>query len=463
MGLKQPRAFEEGDMLYLVAPVSPATPTASEIEEFAFGKSIVDDLRQQAPNENLAWFGGHYVEADRPNLNGAMWLSQELAIASLTPVMMPVTVMHDYRSAVGVIAHADLQLPGQGNQARSKIETALALWKHRFPDAVEEAEHNYQQGTLMQSMECHSPDYNCSECGMHFVKLPQKAEQQFWCDHLKASHGGSSQNAAADQNRNASRILRNVTFTGSGLIFGSRGKVGADPEANLSAFQQEVAEFHTASHRNVSRKSQTQRRSTRRMDEITIPKTEYDELQRRPSRQELDDAVKRAQDAEAAAEKAEQEKAAAETAQKAAEEKAEQATAKVTEFEEKANRQSLRDTRWEALGNEFTAKLDTLPSTKANLLRDAESMEDAAWDTRLKEVEETTGLKRDAKKDGGNGGGGGGGGGSEHENAIFNRDEVARYGGGGGESGGTGGPQRQSPGERRSVMSGLTKPKSKTS
>jgi hypothetical protein len=76
-----PTAFERDDMLYLVAPVVPHQPTQNEIEEYAFGKTLVDDLKRAAPNENIAWFGGHYVEADNPNLNGAMWLGEDLAIA----------------------------------------------------------------------------------------------------------------------------------------------------------------------------------------------------------------------------------------------------------------------------------------------------------------------------------------------------------------------------------------------
>src|SRR4051812_38114342 len=101
--ITKPTAFEQGDHLYIVAPVVPATPTDAEIEEYAFGKDLVAQMKGHAPNEMLAWFGGHYVEADRPNLNGAMWLAEDLAIASLSPVMMPVTVMHDPRTAVGVI------------------------------------------------------------------------------------------------------------------------------------------------------------------------------------------------------------------------------------------------------------------------------------------------------------------------------------------------------------------------
>jgi hypothetical protein len=85
------RVYESGDRTYLVGSATLFTPTESEIEEFAFA----DELKRQAPNPNLLWMHGQYVEADIPNGNKAIWKSEELAIKSLTPMYMPVTVMHD--------------------------------------------------------------------------------------------------------------------------------------------------------------------------------------------------------------------------------------------------------------------------------------------------------------------------------------------------------------------------------
>jgi hypothetical protein len=49
-----------------------------------------------------------------------------------------------------------------------------------------------------------------------------------------------------------------------------------------------------------------------------------------------------------------------------------------------------------ALGEGFTAKLGD--TTKANLKRDAATLDETAWDTRLKEVEELVAVKRDAEE-----------------------------------------------------------------
>lgn len=99
-----------------------------------------------------------------------------------------------------------------------------------------------------------------------------------------------------------------------------------------------------------------------------------------------------------------------------------------------------------------------MPTTKANLLRDAESLDNDQWDARLAEVEESTAVKRDAKKDGKDDGKDSGK--DDREQAIFQREEVASAQGGSGS--GLAPASRQTLGERRSVVGGLlTPPKAK--
>jgi hypothetical protein len=101
-----------------------------------------------------------------------------------------------------------------------------------------------------------------------------------------------------------------------------------------------------------------------------------------------------------------------------------------------------------------------MPTTKANLLRDAEGLDENAWDARLKEVEEATATKRDATKDGdaNKDGEAEKDKDKDRENGIFQREEVARFQGGGG---GAASSRTQTPTERRSVMAGLLKPPAK--
>jgi hypothetical protein len=411
--LKGTLVYEEGDKLYLVAPVTPFEASNEEVAGFTFGA----DLLSRAPNPHIAWFRGHYVEADQANGNGAMWSSKELAIKSMTPMLMPVTVMHDPRTAVGAIADLALRTPEADKVPRAKIDTVLALWAHRFPEVVEEANHNYARGSLMQSMECLAPNYDCATCGMGFTKLPGGVERAQWCAHLKG-----------EADVPGVRILRSVVFTGTGLIFGSRGATGADPSAHLETFQQEVAEFHQRVHRDTTRP-----RRKHPMETVEIAKTEYDELRARPARNELEDAI-------AGKAKAEKDLETAETAQKAAEKDRDELKTKLNGFEEKARQVTLRDERLDKLGAGFLAKLGD--KTKDRLRTQAGSLGDDDWTARLEELEELTKAKRDDGADANAGKG----------DDTFTADEIARHQGGGG----GGAPTDQTPTQRRSVLAGLS-------
>lgn len=364
--------FESGDKVYLVAPVTPFSPEASDIEHFAFAES----LKKSAPNQNIAWFQGNYVEADNPNANGHQWTAGELVIKSLTPMFCPVTVMHDPRTAVGVIADTRLRTPEADGVPRSRIETALALWEHRFPDVVAEARHNYEHGELMQSMECTSPYYDCAICGETFHKLPDEAEREMWCEHLAESP-------------NASRILRGVTFTGTGLIFGSRGARGAYSEANLeTAVKQEIVAAHQESHQS----SQTNPR--RKINFMDITDEKYAELIGRPTKEEHASIVTERDEAKNEAAEATKKAEEAEIAKKKAEDERDDLKSAKEEAEEKVRQGELASGRLDKLGKDFKAKLsDTI---RERLETQAKEMSEEDWEARLSELEDLTEVQRDA-------------------------------------------------------------------
>lgn len=126
---------------------------------------------------------------------------------------------------------------------------------------------------------------------------------------------------------------------------------------------------------------------------VQIEQSELDTL-----RKERDDSRAEAQtlktEKEAATTAAEQ----AEAAKTAAESERDEATTKLTQAEEKAARAELKDKRWGALGTGFVAKLGDF--TKQRLQEQASTMSEEDWDSRLKEIEETAEVKRDAAKDG---------------------------------------------------------------
>jgi hypothetical protein len=439
MGKKiEPTFFERGQSIFLVAPVTPLTPGAEEIEHFAFA----DQLKATAPNENLLWLRGNYVEADNPNANGHVWTAGELGIKSLTPMFMPVTVMHDPRTAVGLIADTALRVPEKDDVPRSRIETAMALWQHRFPEVCEEAMTNYKAGSLMQSMECRSPWYTCAECGESFPKLLDGAERKNWCQHMQASDG------------HGARILGDVTFTGTGLIFGTRGARGAYDQAHLEVFQDEVAEFHHKAQHDRPR-----RKRTSTMDPIEISREEYAELQKRPTPEELAAEKLRADNAETAKAEAEQKAEEKEAEAQREKDRADAAEAKVTAAEEDKAKDDLAKERLGKLGQGFLAKVGDF--TRSRVEDQARTLSEEDWEARLKELEESTQVARDeggpaAPADEGASTPPSGGGAKPGE---FSREEVARAhaGNGGGPSG-----EEPTPEKRTSVMRGLMPSKTPT-
>jgi hypothetical protein len=419
----EPYVFERGDKIFLVAPVTPISLDEGQFDELAFAQKI----KQVAPNPSLMWLQGRYVEADNANANRQMWRADDLAIKSLQPVFMPVTVMHDPRTAVGLIADARLLTPEAASVPRARIDTMLGIWEHRFPEVAEEINANYEAGSLMQSMECTSPHYECSVCSQLFHKLPDGAERSQWCEHLR---GNGSVEAA--------RILGGVVFTGTGLIFGTRGSRGAYDKAHLDVFEDEVAEYHERTHQDQGKP----RRKTS-MDQIEIPKTEYAELQKRPSVEEMAAEKKRADEAIERAEKAERDLERVETEKKGSDERLAEATRKVEEAEETTRKNELRDERLGALGEGFMEKLGD--TAKKRLRDQAGEFSDDDWRGRLEELSEMVGVKPDADKDGKPGGDGKKPGGGE-----FSKEEIAAAQAGNGNGDGGGKPKSQ-----RSVIGAL--------
>jgi hypothetical protein len=145
-----------------------------------------------------------------------------------------------------------------------------------------------------------------------------------------------------------------------------------------------------------------------------------------------------------------------------AEEEREAAKAEAEQAREAGRVAAMKDERLSALGAGFRAKLDKLETTARRVREQAGKLTDEEWAARLDELEETLGVKRDAKLDGGGDGDEDDGKGSEHTEAglLFERQDVARTGlfGGGEPSEVTASAGREpSPGQRQSVIGGLVR------
>jgi uncharacterized protein YoxC len=397
---------EYGDHVYFVGPVQVIEePTPDEVEVFAFRDELkaspgLEALRQKAPNPHIMWLRGQYVEADNANANGDMWSAGDLAIASLTPMFAPCTVMHDFTSSVGLIADATLLTPNKDGVPRARIDTTLAIWAHRYPQVAEEIRINSQQGTLAQSMECLSASYSCSSCGMVYQRQPHMAEKAQWCDCL--------QGKTAER---GNRMLRNTTFSGVGLIFGTRGARPAFKDAKLEVA--ELAAAHQELHQAITPRETvgqisvdqaeyeatvakaakldgltTQVRDlTARNEELTTKVAELEPVALKVP--ELETVAAKVPDLETRVEEAEAEKIKAEE-----EAKAEKARADAAE--EETNKQTLRDERIAGLGEGFKNRLEKAPTTKARLHEQAASLSEEEWKARLDELKETLGVDPEA-------------------------------------------------------------------
>lgn len=390
---------EYGDHVYFISPLQVVEePSPAEIETFAFQKELkatpgLESLREKAPNSHIMWLRGQYVEADNANANGDMWTAGDLAIASLTPNLMPVTVMHDFTSSVGLIADARLLTPAADNVPRARIDTLLAIWAHRYPLVAEEIKINSAQGSLAQSMECLSASYACSSCGMVFQRQPQMAEKAQWCDCL--------QGKTAER---GNRMLLNTAFSGVGLIFGTRGARPAFKDAKLEVA--ELAAAHQELHQATTPRETVGQISVDQQEyEATVAKAakadglttqvkdltaRKDELETKVSELEpvaakvpdLETVAAKVPDLETRVEEAEAEKIKAE-------EQAVAEKARADAAEEETNKQTLRDERIEALGDGFKNRLEKAPTTKARLHEQAASLSEEDWKARLDELKET--------------------------------------------------------------------------
>jgi len=360
--------------LYLNSPLRVFEPSEDEISSFQFAHSAM----QTAPNEKILWLQGEYVDGDVPNRNGQMWTSDEVSIKSVTARLMPVTLMHDMRTAVGVIADTRLATGEQsdGKPSGARLSTVLAIWAHRFPEAAQEILHNNNMGTLMQSQECDSPSYECSSCNQVFVK---PVDESSHCDHLKSGE--------------ASRTLRDVTFTGTGLIFGSRGAEGANPNAQLDMVMAEVARWSDA--KNGVEK---QKQETSNVETIEIKRSEYDELKARPTREDFDAMKDKATEAEASRDEAVKAHEAAEVAKKAAEDAKAEADKELASLKTEAEADEMAKERMEAVDAELAGALPE--SIKGRLEKQARSMSDDEWSERITELSELVKVEPKSKEGG---------------------------------------------------------------
>lgn len=184
------------------SPAQPETPVATSVEaERAFvvqGKHrtvITAPLRELAlVNEGFLYLHGRFVEADRPNGNGAMWSTADLELGRATVAGGPLNWLHDENKIIGSLMDGQLVTAREASAAGqpdvgTHITSTAAMWRFLFPREAQTIESAAGDGQLYYSMECLSRAVACVDtpgrpgCGEEFAYADYDAGRT--CAHLK--------------------------------------------------------------------------------------------------------------------------------------------------------------------------------------------------------------------------------------------------------------------------------------
>jgi hypothetical protein len=153
------------------------------------GRTVITaPLREIASkNEGFTYLHGRFVEADRPNRNGAMWSTDDLELAEATVAGGPLNWLHDDQKIIGTLLDGHLVAGREAAAAglNSHIVSTAAVWRFLFPNETAVIEKAAQENQLWYSMECISKDVLCTgEAGCGDIFPYQTVMRQQACGHL---------------------------------------------------------------------------------------------------------------------------------------------------------------------------------------------------------------------------------------------------------------------------------------
>jgi len=154
------------------------------------GRTVISaPLREVASkNEGFTYLRGRFVEADRPNGNGAMWTTDDLQMAEASVAGGPLNWLHDESKIIGTLLDAQLvtrQAAAAGDVGNHIVSNA-AVWRFLFPQETSLIERAADQNQLWYSMECVSKSVMCTGdtgCGETFAY--SEVMRQNACSHLR--------------------------------------------------------------------------------------------------------------------------------------------------------------------------------------------------------------------------------------------------------------------------------------
>lgn len=183
------------------SPTEQFVATVTPVPEKAFvtqgkGRTVITaPLREVAAvNEGFLYLHGRLVEADNPNVNGAMWTTEDLQIGEATVAGGPLNWLHDERMVVGCLMDGRLVTAreaadaGDDSGIGNHITSTAAMWEFLYPRQADTLRRAAADHQLYYSMECLSRAVGCIDtpgrpgCGEEFSYADYDAKRA--CAHL---------------------------------------------------------------------------------------------------------------------------------------------------------------------------------------------------------------------------------------------------------------------------------------
>ena len=166
------------------------------------------------------------------NANNDEFLFEELEQNFDTALFKPVNWEHRKHEIIGCIYDSKF-ITEEDDTSKAKdfkphIVCDAVVYKYQFPVKAQVMQERYERGDLSFSMETWFESAQCSVCESSFEK------QDKYCDHLKDRFSANS---------TVSRILKNMTFAGAGVVSKPADKDAVGLSVAAKTLRDETVEF----------------------------------------------------------------------------------------------------------------------------------------------------------------------------------------------------------------------------
>lgn len=208
-------------------------------------------------NPHYTWLQARYVEAERANLNGAFWSTDDLQFGEPSVRFGPLNWLHQEKQVIGTLVDGALITPAMAQpddddleragiiepRQRPYLATIAAAWNWVHPEKVAAIKQFNDRQALWVSMECTGKQIACvsdgnrTGCDQAFDYVTAMTRPQDTCEHLA--------------NRSSARRIVDPTFLGAGIIVPPERPAWADASAEIMRATAALAESAHSSAVNM--------------------------------------------------------------------------------------------------------------------------------------------------------------------------------------------------------------------